>query len=77
MELVRECNSDAERDDPNRIVGTTLLHPPDTKISCFFDLAKILEESSSLELGEMKSITLEESYRSEIFLGRFERKQEI
>jgi hypothetical protein len=68
MELVRECNSDAKKDDHNRIVETTLLHPPDTEISCFFDLAKILEANSSSELGEIKSITLEESYRPEIFL---------
>jgi hypothetical protein len=38
------------------------------EISCFFDLAKILEANWSLELGEIKSITIEESYRSEIFL---------
>jgi hypothetical protein len=77
MELVRERNSAAKKDDPKRIAETTWLHPPDTEISYFFDLAKILEENSSLELGEVKSITLEESYRPEIFFGRFERKQEI
>jgi hypothetical protein len=67
MELVRERNSGAKKDDHDRIVETPLLHPPDTEI-CFFDLAKILEANNSLELGEIKSITIEESYRSEIFL---------
>jgi len=68
VELVRECNSDANNDDHNRIVKAPLLHPPNTEISCFFDLAKILEANSSLELGEIRSITIEESYRPEIFL---------
>jgi len=75
MELMRECNSDANKDDHNRIVKAPMLLLPDTEISRFFDLAKILEANSSLELGEIRSITIEESYRPEIFLE--ERKQEI
>ena len=66
--VAEECNSDARKDDPKRIAETTWLHPPDTEISRFFDLAKILEANSSSELGEIKSITLEESFRPEIFL---------
>jgi hypothetical protein len=66
MEPVRERNSDEKKDDHKRIAETTLLHPSDTEI-CFFDLAKILEANNPLEFGEIKSITIEESYRSETF----------
>jgi hypothetical protein len=58
--LNEKYNLNTDLKDRDRIGEATLIHPPESKISRFFDLAKVLEEKGSLELGEIKSITIEE-----------------
>jgi hypothetical protein len=58
--LNEKCNLNPGVGDQNRIGEATLVHSSETKISFFFDLAKILEDNSSVELGKNKSITIKE-----------------
>jgi tetratricopeptide (TPR) repeat protein len=71
------CNLNADADDQNRIGETTLAHSPETEISCFFDLAKKLEANNPLELEETKSITIEESYKSENVFEELEKTRDV
>jgi tetratricopeptide (TPR) repeat protein len=70
-------NLNAEADAQNPIGENTLVHSPETEISCFFDLAKKLEANSLLELEDNKSITIEESYRSENVFEELQKTRDI
>jgi hypothetical protein len=77
LALNEKCNLNPGADDQNRIGEATLVHSPETKISFFFDLAKILEDNSSVELGKSKSITIKEIYGPGIVFKEFEKNREF
>jgi hypothetical protein len=75
--LNEKCNLNPGTDDQNRIGEATLVHSPETKISFFFDLAKKLEDYSSVELGKSKSITIKEIDGPGIVFKEFEKNREF
>jgi hypothetical protein len=54
-----------------------LIHPPEAKNTPFFDLAKILEDNTSSEMGEGKSITIHEIYGPGMVFKEFEKNREF
>lgn len=75
--LNEKCNLNKDLENRDRIGGSVSVHSPEEKISSLFDLAKILEDNSSLELGESKSITVEEIYGPGLVFKEFERNKEF
>jgi hypothetical protein len=74
--LNEKNNLNLELKDRDRI-RATLIHPPEAKNTPFFDLAKILEDDTSSEMGEGKSITIQEIYGPGMVFKEFEKNREF
>jgi hypothetical protein len=74
--LNENCNLNPDFKNRDRI-GATLIHPFEAKDTPFFDLAKILEDDTPSELGEGKSITIQEIYGAGMVFKEFEKNREF